>query len=78
MVAASDCPKKFKLRHDAIAELLFSCRLAQCLGCDRVELTVDGGNGKDDCGGGGGGRRKSGRPKLRQVGVKRAKSIAAE
>nr|XP_029145757.1 uncharacterized protein LOC112721357 [Arachis hypogaea] len=55
MVAASDCSKKFKLRHDAIAELLFSCRFARCLGCDRVDLTVDGGNGKDDCGGGGGG-----------------------
>ncbi|QHO44652.1 putative mediator of RNA polymerase II transcription subunit 26b [Arachis hypogaea] len=73
MVAASDCPKKFKLRHDAIVELLFSCRLARCLGCDQVELAVDGGNGKDDCGGGGGGRRKSSESEVETGGSKESK-----
>lgn len=42
MVAASDCPKKFKVRRDGIAQMLFSCRLARCSGCDRVELAVPG------------------------------------
>ncbi|KAJ7976568.1 Transcription elongation factor [Quillaja saponaria] len=40
MVAASDCPKEFRLRRDRIAEMLFSCRLNRCLGCNRVELAV--------------------------------------
>ncbi|KAI4330551.1 hypothetical protein MLD38_028830 [Melastoma candidum] len=40
MVAASDCPQVFKLRRDRIAERLFSCRLALCSGCERVELVV--------------------------------------
>ncbi|KAI4386582.1 hypothetical protein MLD38_004503 [Melastoma candidum] len=43
MVAASDCPQEFKLRRDRIAERLFSCRLARCSGCDRVELAVPSG-----------------------------------
>ena len=58
MVAASDCPKEFRLRRDGIAERLFSCRLTRCLGCDRVELSVpgdggdgDGGDDDDDDGG---------------------------
>ena len=42
LVAASDCPKEFRLRRDRIAEQLFSCRLTRCLGCDRVELAVAG------------------------------------
>ena len=46
MVAASDCPKEFKLRRDRIAERLFSCKFSRYLGCDRVELSVP-------CGGGG-------------------------
>ncbi|XP_027351740.1 probable mediator of RNA polymerase II transcription subunit 26b [Abrus precatorius] len=54
MVAASDCPKEFRVRRDAIAERLFSCRLTRCLGCDRVELAVSGDcqnvNGDDDDG----------------------------
>lgn len=40
MVAASDCPKEFRLRRDGIAERLFNCMLPRCLGCDRVELAV--------------------------------------
>lgn len=44
MVAASDCPKEFKLRRDRIAETLFSCTLSKCNGCDRVELAVPKGN----------------------------------
>lgn len=51
MVAASDCPKEFRLKRERIAELLFSCRLTRCLGCDRVELTesrVDDDEGEED------------------------------
>ncbi|MED6162090.1 hypothetical protein PIB30_067051 [Stylosanthes scabra] len=48
MVAASDCPKEFRLRRDRIAEMLFSCKLRRCIGCDKVELSVPG----DDAGGG--------------------------
>lgn len=48
MVAAVDCPKEFKLRRDRIAERLFSCRLARCLGCEKVELLVPGGGDHDD------------------------------
>ncbi|CAN1337558.1 Probable mediator of RNA polymerase II transcription subunit 26b [Linum perenne] len=40
MVAASDRPKEFRLRRDRIAERLFSSRLTQCSGCNRVELAV--------------------------------------
>lgn len=40
MVAASDCPKEFRVKRGCIAELLFSCRLTRCLGCDRVELAA--------------------------------------
>ncbi|KAK3006584.1 hypothetical protein RJ639_016901 [Escallonia herrerae] len=59
MVAASDCPKEFRLRRDRIAEVLFSCRLTRCFGCDRVELAVpegseDGGGCKSGCDGDGG------------------------
>lgn len=43
MVAASDCPKEFRLRRDRIAERLFSSRLTRCSGCDRVELAVPDG-----------------------------------
>lgn len=49
MVAASDCPKEFKGRREKIAELLFTCRLTRCLGCDRVELAVsEVDNGSND------------------------------
>lgn len=50
MVAASDCPKEFRLRRDGIAERLFSCRLTRCVGCERVELAVsaDGGGEEGD------------------------------
>ncbi|MED6203995.1 hypothetical protein PIB30_005001 [Stylosanthes scabra] len=68
MVAASDCPMEFRLRRDAIAERLFSCRLSRCCGCDRVELAVDGGGGKD-----GGGCRKSGESEVETGGSKESK-----
>ncbi|KAH1194538.1 putative mediator of RNA polymerase II transcription subunit 26b [Glycine max] len=55
IVAASDCPKEFRVRRDGIAERLFSCRLTRCVGCDRVELAVGAdskekhdGDGDDD------------------------------
>lgn len=51
MVAASDCPKEFRLRRDGIAERLFSCKLTRCLGCDRVELAVSEDDDDDDEGG---------------------------
>ncbi|XP_050234404.1 probable mediator of RNA polymerase II transcription subunit 26b isoform X2 [Mercurialis annua] len=41
MVAASDCPKEFRLRRDGIAERLFSYRLSRCSGCNRVESAHD-------------------------------------
>ncbi|XP_057547624.1 probable mediator of RNA polymerase II transcription subunit 26b [Amaranthus tricolor] len=40
MVAASDCPEEFRVRRERIAELLFTCRLTRCLGCERVESAV--------------------------------------
>lgn len=52
MVAASDCPQEFRIRRDRIAETLFSCKLAKCLQCDSVELSVPAGGG--DGGGEGG------------------------
>lgn len=67
MVAAVDCPKEFKLRRDRIAEMLFTCKLTMCFGCDKVELALpivgsDGVDGKvkskNEFGGGGGGGSK--------------------
>lgn len=52
IVAASDCPKEFRLRRDRIAERLFTCRLTRCLGCDRVELAVPSGDEDDELKGG--------------------------
>ncbi|XP_043722697.1 probable mediator of RNA polymerase II transcription subunit 26b [Telopea speciosissima] len=40
VVAASDCPKEFKMRRDRIAERLYTCKYTRCSGCDRVELAV--------------------------------------
>ncbi|CAN7141808.1 unnamed protein product [Brassica rapa subsp. narinosa] len=49
MVAAADCPNRFKSRRDKIAELLFSCRVNRCTGCDHVELSVpSGGDGEEE------------------------------
>lgn len=45
MVAVSDCPYDFKLKRDRIAEVLFTCKVTKCLGCNRAELCV----GNDDC-----------------------------
>ncbi|XP_033145069.1 probable mediator of RNA polymerase II transcription subunit 26b isoform X5 [Brassica rapa] len=43
MVAATDCPNKFKSRRDRIAELLFSCRVTRCNGCHHSsELSLPG------------------------------------
>lgn len=53
MVAASDCPQEFRIRRDRIAEKLFSCKLAKCVVCDNVELSVPaGGDGGGEVGGG--------------------------
>ncbi|KAG8367812.1 hypothetical protein BUALT_Bualt16G0111600 [Buddleja alternifolia] len=40
MVAAIDCPYDFKLKRDRIAEMLFTCKVTKCFGCDRIELAV--------------------------------------
>ncbi|MFS7904442.1 putative transcription regulator IWS1 family [Helianthus anomalus] len=40
MLAASDCPKEFKVRRDHIAQILFSCRVIKCSGCDKEELVL--------------------------------------
>lgn len=45
MVAVSDCPYDFKLKRDRIAEMLFTCKVTKCLGCNKTELCV----GNDDC-----------------------------
>lgn len=45
LVAASDCPYDFKLKRDRIAEMLFTCKVIKCFGCDRAELAVPGGGG---------------------------------
>lgn len=42
MVAAADWPEEFKSRRDRIAELLFSCRVSRCIGCDHLELSIAG------------------------------------
>ncbi|CAH8278356.1 unnamed protein product [Arabidopsis lyrata] len=59
MVAATDCPNKFKSRGDKIAELLFSCRVSRCIGCDHLELSIHGDDeanrGRGTTGDGGGG-----------------------
>lgn len=55
MVAAADCPNEFRVRRERIAELLFTCKLTRCLGCDRVELAVsevDNNNNNNDGDGG--------------------------
>lgn len=49
-VAASDCPKEFRLRRDGIAERLFSSKVTRCLGCDRLELAVSGDDEEEDGG----------------------------
>ncbi|XP_078445143.1 transcription elongation factor (TFIIS) family protein [Wolffia australiana] len=40
-VAVADWPQEFRARRDGLAEVLFSCQLARCGGCDRV-------NGEDE------------------------------
>ncbi|KAL0680605.1 hypothetical protein Bca4012_047452 [Brassica carinata] len=53
MVAAADSPIKFKTKRDKIAELLFSCRVARCNGCDHLELSIPGEDtAVDEVGGG--------------------------
>ncbi|KAG5055008.1 hypothetical protein GLYMA_03G124700v4 [Glycine max] len=60
IVAASDCPKEFRVRRDWIAERLFSCRLTRCVGCDRVELAVGADSKKEKHDGDDGDNDKSG------------------
>ncbi|XP_009607268.1 putative mediator of RNA polymerase II transcription subunit 26b [Nicotiana tabacum] len=48
MVAAVDYPKEFKLRRDRIAELLFTCKVIRCFGCDKVELAVPNATNDDE------------------------------
>ncbi|KAI3667102.1 hypothetical protein L6452_42148 [Arctium lappa] len=40
MMAASDCPKEFRIRRDGIAQLLFSCKFIKCSACDNKELAL--------------------------------------
>ncbi|KAA8517347.1 hypothetical protein F0562_017647 [Nyssa sinensis] len=49
IVAASDCPTEFRLRRDRIAEILFSCKLTRCFGCNHIELAVPGGDQDEGC-----------------------------
>ncbi|KAK7267171.1 hypothetical protein RIF29_19836 [Crotalaria pallida] len=52
MVAASDCPKEFRLRRGGIVERLFSCRMTRCSGCDKVEHAVSVDDDEKSDGGG--------------------------
>nr|XP_027071208.1 probable mediator of RNA polymerase II transcription subunit 26b [Coffea arabica] len=49
-IASIDSPKEFKLRRDRIAELLFTCKVTKCFGCDKLELAVpnDGCDGEEE------------------------------
>ncbi|KAL3534709.1 hypothetical protein ACH5RR_003170 [Cinchona calisaya] len=42
-IAAIDSPKEFKSRRDRIAEMLFTCKVTKCFGCDKLELAVPNG-----------------------------------
>ncbi|VVA97156.1 unnamed protein product [Arabis nemorensis] len=42
MVAAADWPNEFKSRRSRIAELIFSCKVSRCIGCDHLELSIAG------------------------------------
>ncbi|KAL1548771.1 putative mediator of RNA polymerase II transcription subunit 26b isoform X1 [Salvia divinorum] len=48
LVAASDCPYDFRLKRDRIAEMLFTCKVIKCFGCDKVELAVPNDDGLDN------------------------------
>ena len=37
IIAASDWPQEFRAQRDQIAEKLFTCQLAKCHGCDRMD-----------------------------------------
>ncbi|KZV27365.1 putative mediator of RNA polymerase II transcription subunit 26b-like [Dorcoceras hygrometricum] len=50
MVAVSDCPYDFKLNRDRIAEMLFTCKVTKCFGCDKIELAVPNVNGAENSG----------------------------
>ncbi|KAK4481777.1 hypothetical protein RD792_012688 [Penstemon davidsonii] len=45
IVAASDCPYDFKLKRDRIAEMLFTCKVTKCFGCERIELALPNSDG---------------------------------
>ncbi|KAK7378021.1 hypothetical protein VNO80_03457 [Phaseolus coccineus] len=51
IVAASDCPKEFRVKRDTIAERLFCSSLTRCAGCDHVELAARGVGKESDDGG---------------------------
>lgn len=48
MLAASDCPIEFKIRRDSIAQLLFSCKVIKCSGCDQEKLALPVDNEEHD------------------------------
>ncbi|KAL8489285.1 hypothetical protein ACS0TY_025261 [Phlomoides rotata] len=48
LIAASDYPYDFKQNRDRIAELLFTCKVTKCFGCDRVELAVPNDDGLEN------------------------------
>ncbi|KAH6779588.1 hypothetical protein C2S52_010825 [Perilla frutescens var. hirtella] len=50
LVAASDCPYDFKLKRDRIAEMLFTCKVIKCFGCDKIELAVPNTDGLEESG----------------------------
>ncbi|KAG9142216.1 hypothetical protein Leryth_007648 [Lithospermum erythrorhizon] len=50
IVAALDYPNDLKLRRDHIAELLFTCNLTKCLGCDNTESNIKCFGDDDDVG----------------------------
>lgn len=47
MVAAMDYPQEFKMRRDGIAEILFTCKVTKCSGCNKVEMALPGGDEED-------------------------------
>lgn len=48
LIAASDYPYDFKQNRDRIAEMLFTCKVTKCFGCDRVELSVPNADGLEN------------------------------
>ncbi|KAL4203336.1 hypothetical protein AMTRI_Chr01g103500 [Amborella trichopoda] len=55
-IAASDCPKEFRLRRDKIAERLYACKLIRCGECDNVTVAMPGEERESGFEGGSGGK----------------------